>query len=141
VDLNRKSENEGDDPLMRIWRTGIRHIHHLFITHPHKDHITGIKELQKSFSIGQFYFSGIQFRPDPIYDDWEVYEWMKQNFQNKHQVGGGWYTTVGDVRIDYLLPPKDLLSGTSEDVNNNSLLLRFAYSTASGHPVHEDAAT
>lgn len=127
IDLNRKSENEGDDPLMRVWNVGIRHIHHLFITHPHRDHLTGLKALKRSFSIDHFYFSGIQFRPDPIYEDWEVYEEMKRNFPNRHQVGEGWYTTVGDVRIDFLAPPRNLINGSDDDANNNSLLLRFSY--------------
>lgn len=74
-----------------------------------------------------FYFSGVFFRPDPVYDDWVTYEEKKRTFPNRHRLGSGWNTQVGTVRIDYLLPPDDLLVGTGDDVNNNSLLLRFSY--------------
>lgn len=127
VDVNRKPEGEGEDPLMLLWNANIRRIDYLFITHPHRDHIIGFKALTVSFTIGSFHYSGVGFRPDPVYEDWEKYEEMKRSFPNRYQVGAGWNTTVGDVKIDYLLPPSNLLSGTSEDVNNNSLLLRFTY--------------
>ena len=127
VDLNRKPDGEGDDPLLRVWNAGVRRIDHLFITHPHRDHLTGFRALMDSFTIGDFYFPGIVFRPDPVYDDWEAYEQMKRSFQNKHEVGAGWYTTIGEVRIDYLSPHRQLMSDTGDDVNNNSLLMRVTY--------------
>ena len=127
IDLNRKGANEGDDPLTIVWNAGIRRIDHLFITHPHRDHITGIRALSRSFTIANFYYSGVLFRPNPVYDDWETYEQLKRTIPNRYQVGFGWNTTEGDVGIDYLAPPPNLLNGTSDDVNNNSLLLRFTY--------------
>jgi len=127
VDLNRKPPDQGEDPLRIVWNAGIRRIDHLFITHPHRDHIAGFKALFDSFAIGNFYFSGVPFRPDPVYDDWVVYEDKKRTFPNKYQVGAGWYTSVGQVRIDYLLPPANLLSDTEDDVNNNSLLIKLTY--------------
>jgi phosphoribosyl 1,2-cyclic phosphodiesterase len=69
VDLNRKLPDEGEDPLQIVWNAGIRRINHLFITHPHRDHITGFKVLFDSFTVGDFYFSGVPFRPDPVYED------------------------------------------------------------------------
>ena len=129
IDLNRKSPNEGEDPLRIVWDANIRRIDHLFITHPHRDHITGFKALFDSITVGYFYFSGVPFRPDPVYDDWVTYEEKKRTFPNKYQVGAGWNTLVGDVRIDYLLPLYNLLAGTEDDVNNNSLLMRFSYGT------------
>lgn len=127
VDLNRKSPNEGEDPLQIIWDAGIRRIDHLFITHPHRDHITGFKALFDSFQVGSFYYSGVYFRPDPVYDDWLIYEEKRRSHTNRNQVGVGYFTSVGQVRIDYLLPPATLITGTNEDINNNSLLLKFTY--------------
>jgi beta-lactamase superfamily II metal-dependent hydrolase len=127
VDLNRKGPNEGEDPIQIIWNAGIRRIDHLFITHPHRDHITGFKVLFESFQVVSLYYSGVYFRPDPVYDDWLSYEEKKRNHPSRYQVGVGYYTPVAQVRIDYLLPPANLLTGTNDDVNNNSLLLKFTY--------------
>ena len=62
-----------------------------------------------------------------MYDDWLNYEEKKRNHPNRYQVGAGYYTPAGQVRIDYLLPPANLLTDTNDDVNNNSLLLKFTY--------------
>jgi beta-lactamase superfamily II metal-dependent hydrolase len=129
VDLNRKLPNEGENPLQIVWNAGVRRIDRLFITHPHRDHITGFKVLFDSFTVSYFYFSGVPFRPDPVYEDWLSYEEKKRNHPTRYQVGAGYYTQVGQVRIDYLMPPASLITGTNDDVNNNSLLLKFTYGT------------
>jgi competence protein ComEC len=127
IDLNRKPSSEGEDPLQIVWDANVRRINHLFISHPHRDHITGFKALFDSFAVDWFYYSGIYFRPDPIYQDWQCYEEKKRIFPRGYQIGAGWNTQVGNVRIDYLLPPANLLNGTRDDINNNSLLIRLTY--------------
>lgn len=129
IDINRKSPGEGEDPLQIVWNAGIRRINRLFITHPHRDHITGFKALFDSFTVGNFYFSPVRFRPDPIYDDWVVYEDKKRNFASRFESGVGWFAIVGEIRIDYLLPPRNLLVDTEDDVNNNGLLIKLTYGT------------
>jgi len=128
IDLSRAFYPE-DDPLRRIWDAGVRKIDHLFITHPHPNHIEGLKVLLDNFKIGNFNYSGIHYEPDPIYDDWVVYERMKkgEHVDASFEVRQGLHEEIGAVRVDYLAPPKGLFLGVEDEVNNNSLMLLFSY--------------
>lgn len=128
IDLSR-AVHADDDPLRRVWDAGVRKIDHLFITHPHPHHIEGLKVLVDNFKIGDFNYSGIHCEPDPVYDDWVVYQRMKKgkHVDASFEVRQGLYEDIGAVRIEYLAPPKGLLLGVKDEVNNNSLMLLFSY--------------
>jgi len=59
---------------------------------------------------------------------------MKQgnHCTEKYEVKNGWYTEIGDCRIDYLAPVNYLLQNQSDNVNNNGLLLKI---TCRGHQI------
>jgi competence protein ComEC len=38
-----------------LWRKGIKKIHYLVLTHPHPDHINGLKAVARNFKIGEFW--------------------------------------------------------------------------------------
>jgi len=122
------SYEENDDNIVDILKTAkISHLDYLFITHPHRDHIGGLKETVDNFSIGQFICSPVNFVPDPIYDDWEIYEEMRKgNYCEKvFEVEEGLHSDIGDTRIDYIAPRKKLLEEYPDDINNNGLILRI----------------
>lgn len=125
IDVYINGEEGYDNIIARLKNANITKIDYLFITHPHRDHIQGISLLKDNFEIGQFICSPVNFTPNPIYDDWEVYEEMRggKYCDNVYEVTEGWYTEIGDVRIDYLAPKKQLLKDYPGDVNNNSLIL------------------
>ena len=57
----------------------------------------------------------------------------KGNFcDSYYEVTEGWNTNIGDVRIDYLAPKKQLLRDYPKNVNNNSLILSIQYG---GHKI------
>ncbi len=69
-----------------------------------------------------------------MYDDWTIYEQMKQGYhcKGKFEVKNGWYTTIGDCRIDYLAPHNELLKTMPDNINNNGLLIKI---TCGGHKI------
>ncbi len=134
VDVKVNKENNYDNIIARFEKAEIKKIDYLFITHPHQDHISGLSELIKNFKIGSFLYSPIDFKPDPVYEDWNVYEKMKQgnHCEKKYEVKNGWYTDIGDCKINYLAPVDELLEKQPNNVNNNGLLLKI---TCRGHKI------
>jgi len=127
VDVKISDNNNLDNIIDRFNNAGISKIDRLIITHPHRDHITGLTELVNNFKIDKFIYSPVEFEPDPIYEDWETYEDMKLGYYcNKAiEVMEGWYVEIGSARIDYLAPNKFFLENYPDEVNNNGLVLRI----------------
>jgi len=135
VDVKVCNENYGLDNIINILtNAGINQIDRLIITHPHRDHIEGLSQVVRNFTIREFFFAPVIFTPYPVYDDWEVYEHMKSGryCNSAVAVTEGWNTPVGNERIDYIAPVQNLLQNYPGDVNNNSLVLRI---TAQGHKI------
>lgn len=133
VDVKVCDENYGLDNIISIFNKAmINRIDRLIITHPHQDHIEGLSQVVRNFKINEFIYSPINFIPQPIYDDWKIYEDMKAGRYCNRPVAvkKGWNTTVGSERIDYIAPLQTLLQNWPDDVNNNSLVLKI---TARGH--------
>lgn len=123
------SKERGDDNIIDILKNAsISQIDNLWITHPHRDHIGGLKELIDNFKVNVFYYSPVKFEPDPVYDDWLIYEQLKKGFycNEKYRATEGIYTTIdNDVRIDYLAPSYSVMMYPSGNVNNDGLLLKI----------------
>jgi len=135
IDVKVSTENN-DDNIVEILKKAkkISRIDYLFVTHPHRDHIGGLKELVANFNIGTFIYSPIYFKPSPVYEDWNIYEEMKQGYYCKeaHAAKQGQYIVIGNCKINFLAPFDDLLENQPENVNNNGLLLRI---TCRGHRI------
>ena len=129
IDLKVSKEQNDDNVIDILDKALINKIDNLWITHPHQDHITGLKELTDNFEVINFFYSPIDFMPDPIYDDWKIYEHMKKGYycNEQHATTNGINTTIGsDTRIDYLAPNSTVFMYPSGNVNNDGLLLRIS---------------
>ncbi|MFC1686737.1 ComEC/Rec2 family competence protein [Nanoarchaeota archaeon] len=127
VDLYVTDEDNHDNIINILKEANISRIDYLILTHPHRDHIQGLSKLKSFFNIGQFICSPVNFTPDPIYEDWKVYEQMrhKKYCENAYEITEDWHKVIGDTRIDCVAPLKKLLKEYPGYVNNNSLVLRI----------------
>jgi beta-lactamase superfamily II metal-dependent hydrolase len=134
VDVKISDDNDLDNIVDRFKEAKISKIDRLIITHPHRDHIGGLIKIVNNVTIDKFLHSPVEFTPDPIYDDWKIYEDLKSGLYCNEaiEVKEGWYSTIGDTRIDYLAPTKVFLENWPDEINNNSLVLRI---TARGHKI------
>jgi competence protein ComEC len=96
------------------------------ITHPHQDHLTGLKELCEWFKPKGLWHNGRYFRPDPVYDDWSYYERLRNgqiSYCTPVRVQAGQTTTIGDSKVSIAGPIVPNLVDKPDDENNNSIIL------------------
>ena len=123
VDCRRSSE--WPSPLQYL-KSKIRTLNMVVITHPHQDHLTGLKEVCEWFKPGRLWHNGRYFRPDPVYDDWSYYERLrcgKVSFCTPSLVQEGCSSTIGSSKIYVAGPKEPNIEGTSDDENNNGIIL------------------
>jgi len=134
IDLKVCKEDGYDNIVSILEEANIRTIDRLIITHPHQDHIGGLCDFVDKFKITTFIHSPVNFTPDPVTLDWDTYEDMRlgEHCEKVFEVKKGWNSKIGDTRIDYLSPNDIMLKEFSDEVNNNSLLLRI---TCRGHKI------
>ncbi len=132
VDINAYSGKH--NPVQVLKSANIRSLDYLIISHPHRDHISGLTELTDSIAIQGFIWSPVYFKPDPVYDDWERYEAIKARLRFsaktifEHTIGGTPFNGIlyGGVNVNYFLPYYTLLNDT-DNVNDKSLIILLTY--------------
>jgi len=123
--IDCRSAQERPSPLEYL-KKKISKLDFVVITHPHQDHLTGLKDVCESFQPGSLWHNGRYFRPDPIYDDWSYYEKLRKgklSYCTPVQVKSGQTATIGDSKIYVAGPPTPYLEGTADDENNNGIIL------------------
>ena len=120
-----RSSPSRPSPLQYL-QTKVRTLDFVVITHPHQDHLTGIKDVCEHYRPRHLWHNGRYFRPDPVYEDWSYYERLrtgKISYCSPEHVRSGKTATIGDSRIYLASPLIPNLEGTSEDENNNGIIL------------------
>ena len=102
---------------------GVRKIDILVLTHPHSDHLGGMKDVLDAFEIGKVWDSGYQHGSGLQRRFLETIAKKKIRFGRPK---AGFSERVGEAVIDVLAPLREI-SGTKADVNNNCLVLRVSY--------------
>ncbi|MCC8179222.1 MAG: MBL fold metallo-hydrolase [Cloacibacillus sp.] len=102
---------------------GVKKVDLLVATHPHEDHIGGMKELLSAFPVGKLWDSGYNHASRVQRDFYRAVKEGKIAFGRPKR---GFSESFGDVRVDVLGPAK-LLKNTDSDANNNGLVLLVTY--------------
>ena len=123
VDCRRSLE--WPSPLEYL-KSRIRTLDIVVITHPHQDHLTGLKEVCDWFKPRSLWHNGRHCKPDPVYEDWSFYERLRGGtvlYCTPSRVQRGNSLTIGDTIVYVAGPSTPHLQGTVEDENNNSIIL------------------
>jgi competence protein ComEC len=126
--IDSKLSPDRPTPLEYL-KAQIKKLHFVVITHPHQDHITGLKDICEYYKPEYMWHNGRYFKPDPVYDDWSYYEALrggKHGFCRPSAVRNGHTATIGDAKLEVLGPTSPFLEGTPEDENNNGIILRIS---------------
>jgi competence protein ComEC len=113
-------------PQQYLEQKKIRTLEFVVITHPHQDHITGLRDVCERLKPKYLWHNGRCFRPDPVYDDWSYYEKLRTgglSYCTPVEVRAGQTATIGDSLVRVVGPRAPHLEGTADDENNNAIIL------------------
>ena len=102
---------------------GVRKIDLLVASHPHEDHIGGMKELLSKIPVKQIWDSGYNHGSKVQRDFYQMIKDKKIPFGRPKR---GYAAKLGDVTFEVLAPARPL-KGTSSDANNNGLIVLVTY--------------
>ena len=92
-------------------------------TQPQADHITGLIEILQRYKVKQVIESNTNYS-SAIYQEW--LDIINNNHIKHTTVEAGQIINLGnDIGIEVLNPPRELFEGTSNDIDNNGLVLRL----------------
>jgi competence protein ComEC len=119
----------GDTVVSYLKDNGIKRLSMLAMTHPHSDHIGGITQVLDSFPVGRVLDSGYAHGS-------RLQEHTLEEIERKHipysvATAGQHYRLGARVDVEVLSPPATPFSGTDNDANNNSLVMRVTYGSVS----------
>ncbi len=119
-----------------FWR---RSVDAVVLTHPHDDHVRGLVEVLKRYEVEHIVHRSLD-HDAPAYREWRQLA-AREGAAELEAVQGRRFTLDG-VLFEVLWPPEELLSGTSSDLNNASVVLRVTYGATSfllAADIHSDA--
>jgi competence protein ComEC len=98
-------------------------------TQPQADHITGLVEILQRYKVKQVLEPEVSY-DSSIYQEWCNLVEEKQIKRDTAQAGQEIDLGSG-IKIEVLNPPESLWEGTSDDVNNNGVVLRLSWGQVS----------
>jgi competence protein ComEC len=98
-------------------------------TQPQADHVTGLVEVLQRYKVKQVLEPGVSYNTS-IYQEWLSLIEVKGIEDNIARVGQEINLGSG-IEIEVLNPPASLWKGTSDDVDNNGVVLRLSWGQVS----------
>ena len=102
---------------------GIRKLSGIFLSHPHADHIGGMKELLNTIPIDTIYNSGSRYESTLFHDYQQIAEKQHTPIKSLH---GGQYLKLDSSTELFIYGPTPTTESAS-NVNNRSLILEVIY--------------
>ncbi|MDI6826884.1 MAG: ComEC/Rec2 family competence protein [Armatimonadota bacterium] len=104
---------------------GVSRIDIVVLTHPHEDHVQGLVRILKDFRVGMVLDSAIPHASDAYSAFLGEVESRSIDYRKALR---GQVIDFGDgVRANVLHPPYPRLENTTDDINNNSIVLRITF--------------
>ncbi len=85
-----------------LWRKGIKTIHYLVLTHPHPDHMNGLKAVARNFKIREFW-EGYSVLEDESYARFQ--STLRSSVSRKRMFRGS-EATIAGVQVRFFHPPQ-----------------------------------
>jgi competence protein ComEC len=127
--------DSGPDPISTSAQLGKtlpfwdRKIELLILTQLQADHISGTLDLLHKYDIGS---AGLPPSSSKALLPTEIINALNTRNVRLYTLHDGTQLNPGrDIRLDVLNPPPELFSGTSDDINNNSVALKLTYGNVS----------
>ena len=134
--IDAGTQEAGRKICLDLLSKGIKEIDYLIISHYHKDHVNGLKEILPLIKVHKAYTTGYY----PTDFEWTD-PFVKQYVDKLIYVSSGYKLDIGSVHFDFLWPDDgdirvlptgpssatDGMSGCNKDINNHSMLIRMIY--------------
>lgn len=117
--------DKGDTVLSTIAEMNVKRIDAIVATHPHSDHIGGLIAVMNQIPVGHVYDSGQDYSTSTYLDYLNAIVDHKIPFTSVHD--GDTLSLDPQVKSEVLNPPNPLISGSDDDISNNSVVLRLTY--------------
>ena len=127
--------DSGPDPISSSTQLGKtlpfwdRKIELLILTQLQADHISGTLDLMHKYDVNS---AGLPSVSSKALLPTEIINALSTQHVHLYTLHDGMQFNLGrDIRLDVLNPPPGLISGTSDDINNNSIVLKLTYGNVS----------
>ena len=119
VDGAEKKANVVDQLRAR----GVERIDMVVATHPHSDHISGLRTVVDEFEIGLYIDNGYVHTSSTYEQLMEAIE--SKGIKYKAVIDGQTFKLGSEARLSVLAPPETFFSGSRSDVNANTVIMRL----------------
>lgn len=105
-----------------LWERGLSHVDHIVASHADSDHLQGLIDVARNFTIGRAYFAAAQGETE---ESRMLYEILAERGVAAERLVAGEAMTVGGVRVDVLYPAANASPSLAE--NDRSLVLMLTF--------------
>jgi len=123
--IDAGEDEYGAKVVAHLRKAGVRKLNLVIMSHPHSDHIGGMRSVLQTFSVGSVLDSGYAHGSAL---QRSILGIIKKKNIPFAQAKTGLVKSLGSkARIEILAPTKPLMHGTRSDANNNSVICRVVY--------------